>query len=113
MARFYTDEQFPFPVVRCLRELGHDVLTVQDAGNAGKGIPNDEVLAFAVAQQRTVLTLNRYDFVRLHRLSSNHYGIVVCTNDRNWRAFAERIDAVVKKCESLTEQLVRVTLPAS
>ncbi|MDZ8092398.1 MAG: DUF5615 family PIN-like protein [Nostoc sp. DedQUE05] len=36
MARFYTDEQFPFPVVELLRALGHDILTVQEAENADK-----------------------------------------------------------------------------
>jgi hypothetical protein len=30
MARLYTDEHFPFPVVEELRQLGHDVLTLQD-----------------------------------------------------------------------------------
>jgi hypothetical protein len=25
MARFYTDEQFPLPVVKILRTLGHDI----------------------------------------------------------------------------------------
>ena len=29
MAKLYADEQFPRPVVRLLRELGHEVLTVQ------------------------------------------------------------------------------------
>ncbi|WP_335103709.1 DUF5615 family PIN-like protein [Nostoc sp.] len=28
MARFYADEQFPFPVMELLRALGHDVLKV-------------------------------------------------------------------------------------
>lgn len=32
MARLYADENFPFPVVVCLRALGHDVLTTNDAG---------------------------------------------------------------------------------
>jgi len=27
MARFYADDDFPFPVVERLRQLGHDVLT--------------------------------------------------------------------------------------
>jgi len=67
MARFYTDEQFPFPVVELLRSLGHDVLTVQEAGNADQGIPDDEVLAFAISQERSILTINRDDFIRLHR----------------------------------------------
>jgi predicted nuclease of predicted toxin-antitoxin system len=57
MARFYADEQFPFPVVELLRTLGHDVLTVQEAGNADRGIPDEEVLAFAISQERSILTV--------------------------------------------------------
>ena len=34
MARLYADENFAQPAVERLRELGHDVLTVQDAGKA-------------------------------------------------------------------------------
>jgi hypothetical protein len=42
MVRFYADEQFPFQVVELLRNLGHDVLTVQEARNANQRIPDDE-----------------------------------------------------------------------
>ena len=45
-----------------LRSLGHDVLTVQDAGNAGKSDP--EVLALAIAGNRAILTQDRCDFIR-------------------------------------------------
>ena len=34
MARFYTDENFPLAVVELLRTFGHDILTVQEAGNS-------------------------------------------------------------------------------
>ncbi|HSM82252.1 MAG TPA: DUF5615 family PIN-like protein, partial [Nodosilinea sp.] len=61
MARLYADEQFPRQVTERLRELGHDVVTVQDAGQSGQADP--AVLAFAVAHQRAVLTQNRRDFV--------------------------------------------------
>lgn len=54
MARFYADEQFPFPVVELLRTWGHDVLTVQETGNAEQGISDDEVLAFAISQERSI-----------------------------------------------------------
>ncbi|HIK45507.1 MAG TPA: DUF5615 family PIN-like protein [Leptolyngbyaceae cyanobacterium M65_K2018_010] len=47
MARLYADEHFPYPVVEFLRQLGHDVLTVQEAGQAGLKVPDDQVLAFA------------------------------------------------------------------
>ena len=49
MARFYADEQFPLPVVELLRILEHDVLTVQEAGNAYQGILDEEVRSDAKA----------------------------------------------------------------
>jgi predicted nuclease of predicted toxin-antitoxin system len=58
MARFYADEQFPFPVVELLRNLGHDVLTVQEAGNADQRIPDDEVLAFAISHKSGTGNIN-------------------------------------------------------
>ncbi|NDJ23951.1 hypothetical protein GS682_20345 [Nostoc sp. B(2019)] len=111
MARFYADEQFPFPVVELLRTLGHDILTVQEAGNADQGIADDEVLAFATSQERSILTINRYDFIRLHRRNSNHFGIIVCTNNRNWEQFAARIDEAVIAEEPLQGKLIRVVRP--
>ncbi|WP_445174893.1 DUF5615 family PIN-like protein [Microcoleus sp.] len=47
MARLYADEQFPRQVVQNLRSLGHDVQTVQEAGNAG--LPDEDVLVFAIS----------------------------------------------------------------
>ena len=81
MARLYADEHFPRIVSELLRTMGHDVLTVQEAGKANQGIPDDEVLAFAVSNARAVLTINRFDFVGLHRLQPNHAGIIVFSND--------------------------------
>jgi predicted nuclease of predicted toxin-antitoxin system len=72
MARFYANEQFSFPTVNHLRSLGHDVLTTSEAGQSNQGIPDPEVLAFAQAQRRAVLTLNRKDFIRLHRQVPDH-----------------------------------------
>ncbi|NEQ24217.1 MAG: hypothetical protein F6K28_34870 [Microcoleus sp. SIO2G3] len=46
MARLYADEQFPREVVELLRPLGHDILTVQEAGNANQWIPDEAVLSF-------------------------------------------------------------------
>jgi predicted nuclease of predicted toxin-antitoxin system len=112
MARFYADEQFPFQVVELLRNLGHDVLTVQEAGNANQRIPDDQVLAFAVNQERSILTINRVDFIRLHRRDNEHFGIVVCTNNRNWEQFAARVDEAVKAEESLRGKLIRVLRPS-
>lgn len=102
MARFYADEQFPLPVVEFLRALGHDVLTVREAGNAEQGIPDDEVLAFAIGQERSILTINKYDFVRLHRRNDNHYGIVVCSDDRKNRIIEIRVLKVTQNTQIMS-----------
>jgi predicted nuclease of predicted toxin-antitoxin system len=112
VARLYADEQYPFPVIEFLRAFGHDVLTVQEAGNAGIKIPDAEVLAFATTNERAVLTLNRKDFKRLHRLQPNHAGIIVCTDDRDWERLARRIDEAILNEEILTGKLLRVNRPA-
>jgi Domain of unknown function (DUF5615) len=113
MARLYADEQFPREVSDHLRMLGHDVLTVQEAGNANLGIPDEDVLAFAISDQRAVVTLNRHDFIRLHRASSDHYGVIVCTNDPDRTRLATRIDAAIAFEETLSSKLIRVVRPAS
>jgi len=108
MARIYADEQFPFAIVQFLREMGHDVVTVQDAKQAGKKIPDEEVLKFATENNRAVLTLNRKDFIKLHYDIPNHSGIIVCRDDRNWEQFAERINQAILSTQSLDKQLIRV-----
>ncbi len=53
------------------------ISTVQEAGNTG--LPDPDVLAFAVSNQRAVLTQNCRDFIRLHCLQPDHAGIIICT----------------------------------
>ena len=81
VARLYANENFPRQVVERLRRLGHDVLTTHEAGNSGRAIPDSEVLDFAVRTDRAVITLNRRDFIKLHRASDGHRGMIVCTED--------------------------------
>ena len=111
MARLYANENFPRPVVELLRQLGHDVLTTQQADQSGEGIPDPAVLAFAVSEKRAILTINRRDFLRLHRASQEHYGIIVCTVDQDFARQAERIHVAIEKAESLEAQLIRVNRP--
>lgn len=110
MARLYADEQFPRPVVEHLRNLGHDVLTVQEVGNAGKSDP--EVFAFAIADNRAVLTQNRRDFVKLHRSQPNHAGMIICSDDQNFARLAERTHAAISAEESFQGKLIRVVRPS-
>jgi predicted nuclease of predicted toxin-antitoxin system len=106
MARLYADEQFSFPVVALLRNFGHDALTIQEAGNAGHDDP--EVLAFAVNNDRAVVTQNRRHFIRLHTQQPNHAGIIVCTGDKNLEILATRINDAIAGEETLRGKLIRV-----
>ena len=110
--KLYADEQYPYPVVKYLRELGHDVLTVQEAGKANQRIPDDEVLAFATDNDRAVITQNRKDFIQLHRIEPSHAGIIVCTEDRDWNALAQRIHAAMVEQEFLQGKLIRIVKPS-
>jgi uncharacterized protein with PIN domain len=110
MARLYADEQFPRIATEHLRSLGHDVLTVQETGNAGKSDP--EVLAFSIANDRAILTQNRRDFVRLHRENPEHAGMFICSDDKNFVQLAERIHEAILVRDSLQNQIIRVMKPS-
>lgn len=112
MARLYANENFPFAVVLELRRLGHDVLTTLDAGNAGQAVPDAEVLGFAISKGRAVVTLNRRHFVRLHSLTPNHAGIVVCSFDPDFPGQGRRIHEALASVPELRGQLLRVNRPA-
>jgi predicted nuclease of predicted toxin-antitoxin system len=116
MARFYADEQFPRLTSEKLRLLGHDVLTVQEAGKVNQRISDPDVLAYAIADDRVVLTLNRYDFINLHKSTPIHKGVIICSENPNFIRLAEKIhEAVVAldylaagNINPLENQLVRV-----
>ncbi len=112
MARCYANENFPLPAVEILRHLGHDVLTTPESGRAGQAIPDADVLAFAVAEQRIVVTLNRRHFIRLHSTMPEHAGIVVCTFDPDFAALAQRIHTALEAQPQMAGQLIRVNRPA-
>ena len=111
MARFYSNENFPLPVVLGLRALGHDVVTIQERGQHNSATPDDDVLMFARLELRAILTLNRKDFIRLHRLTPDHFGIVVCTVDPDFGGQAIRIHEAVEASGDLSGQLIRINRP--
>ena len=107
--RLYADENFPQSVVEELRKLNHDVLTAHDAGQANQRIPDPQVLAYATQQQRAVITQNRYDFIKLHKIVTKHAGIIVCREDhRHPLELANRIQAQLIIQTPLDNKLIRV-----
>lgn len=111
MASIYANENFYRPVVAKLREMGHDVLTSLEARQANKKVPDEHVLLFAISEKRVMLTLNRRHFMRLHRLNSQHFGIIVCTEDADFEALAVRINEVLERGGELENQLVKIYRP--
>lgn len=112
MTQLYANENFPYPVVESLRDLGHDVITVAETGKSNQSWPDDAVLEFASHDERGLLTLNRKHFIRLHQSGVEHAGIIVCTIDLDASALAHRIDVELRKTKDLAGQLLRVNRPA-
>jgi hypothetical protein len=112
MARCYANENFPLPVVEVLRRFGHEILTTAESGRSGQALPDADVLAFAVAEQRVVITLNRRHFIWLHQTTPEHAGIVVCTFDPDFAALAQHIHAALEAHPQMAGQLIRVNRPA-
>ncbi|OKH44754.1 hypothetical protein NIES2101_27815 [Calothrix sp. HK-06] len=108
MADLYSNENFPFDIVTILRQKGHNVLTSYEAGQANQGIPDEQVLIFATQQNRVVITLNRDDFISLHRSNINHAGIIICKDDRDYVGQANTLDAYLKENTNLSNRLIRI-----
>ena len=113
MVRLYANENFPFAVVEELRRLGHDVITIQETGKAGQRTRDDEVLQYAMADDRAVLTLNRRHFFRLHDEHPDHAGIIACTVDNDFGRQARRIHEAIEATGHLAGKLIRVNRPSS
>src|ERR1035438_2323395 len=111
MARFYSNENFPLLTVAKLRELGHEVVTALEAGNANQRIADEAVLAFALLGNRAVLTINRKHFAALHRRGAANCGIVVCSLDADFAGQASRIHEAVSVHADLAGMLIRVNRP--
>jgi predicted nuclease of predicted toxin-antitoxin system len=110
MSRLYTNENFPQGVVLHLRLLGHEVLTTHDAGKSNKSIPDNDVLRYAVENDRIMVTYNRCDFIKLHKADKNHCGVIVCTVDSNHQDLAVRIHNALKEHNPAYGKLIRINL---
>jgi hypothetical protein len=77
--RLYFDEDVSRDIVENLRQRGFDVLSARDAGQLR--LDDDEQLAFAVAQERALVTHNRHHFELRHQhcvsAGQSHWGIII------------------------------------
>ncbi len=71
----FADECVYKVTVALLRSWGHDVLTAQEVGLAGK--PDEEILAYATVHERVLITIDM-DFSNIrHYPPKSHKGIIV------------------------------------
>jgi hypothetical protein len=87
------------------------VVTVEDVGRSGQRWPDADVLEYARTEGRILLTLNRRDFLNLHRRDSEHAGMILCTLDIDFTGQATRIADALMQAESLDGKAVRVNRP--
>ncbi len=68
-------------LVTRLRQAGHDVLTVQEADLSG--LPDADVLTYAISANRVLLTHNADEFRLLHQADDRHSGIIAIYRDND------------------------------
>ncbi len=110
MAKLYLDEDCSDKrLKKALVEFGYDVQTTHDANNLGKD--DKTQLIYAVSQNRAIVTHNRKDFIRIHKETPKHSGIIICTQNPNNQQLAEKIDEKIRTQDQLTNLLLRVNRP--
>lgn len=104
------DEMMSQRIASQLIDLGHDVRCVT-LDPALLGLPDDEILAAATRQGRTLVTLNVKDFVRLdtqYRAAGRSHAGLVLVSTKTFPLDARFIGAVVQSLEKLLVEPVRL-----
>jgi predicted nuclease of predicted toxin-antitoxin system len=103
--RFHLDEHIHSGVARGLRLRGVDLTTTAEAGLLSA--PDDEQLAYCLAENRVVVT-NDLDYLQLHAAGTEHAGICYCHQDKYSIGQLIAILLLVRDCYSPDEMLRRV-----
>jgi len=106
---FFIDEDVHEELAAALRRQGIDAVNAHECGR--KGAKDTEQLAFAVSQQRALITFNLTDFEVLADQyfwqDKQHFGIIV-SPQRTLREILRRLAALTRRFtrESLINQLI-------
>ena len=105
----YANEPFPRGAVTALRTLGFKDMTTHDEGQSNRGIADASVLDYATQRSWVVVTLNRRDFIQLHKTSAGrHAGIVVCTHKLSTDQLAQRIYEMLRREKDVRGRVLRI-----
>ena len=75
--RFLTDVNASGALVKWLRDMGHDVIQVADRD---AGLPDDEILQWAVLEQRIIVTTDNDFEEMIWRQGKTHCGVLRLEN---------------------------------
>jgi len=104
--RLLLDEHISLAVAKQLRGRGHDVVVVVDVGLGG--VADLQVLSWAAANRRVVVTSNIQDFRPLHAMylttGMTHYGIVLVPTGK-YSLKRESLGALVTALDRLLTRL--------
>jgi predicted nuclease of predicted toxin-antitoxin system len=100
--RFHFDENVDPAIADGLRRRGVDVTVPSDVGLVGAS--DDKHLAFAIAEQRVILTHDD-DFLPVSRRGTPHCGIVYCHMQS--RSIGQIIGGLLLICDCLTPEEMR------
>jgi hypothetical protein len=107
--RLYFDEDVSAEIVENLRRRGFDVSCARDSALLSRD--DDAQLAFAVSQQRALVTHNRHDFEARHRryveTGRRHFGIIVARRRPKPARVVQRLLALLDRmtAEGIQDQL--------
>ena len=107
--KLYLDEDVDPLLARVLRDRNMDCLSTHEAHN--RGLSDNDQLAFATALDRTILTFNVKDFVKLakeYATSGKHHSGIIVSNNIPFRELLRCTLFLLTKHpgENLTDKLV-------
>lgn len=108
MSQLLADDNFPRPVVRELRRLGHDIIGLDETGLVSHESVDEDVLRAAAATDRSLLTLDYRSFSSLPPTNDHRPGVIICTFDPDFVGQASRIDSTLADHDSLAGQIIRI-----
>jgi predicted nuclease of predicted toxin-antitoxin system len=96
--KIFADECVYKITVTLLRSWGHDVLTTQDVGLAGK--PDEEILAYAMMHERVLITIDMdFSNIRHYQPKSHKEIIVAKIRPRNANAVHKVLEHLLRNIE--------------
>jgi len=102
------DEDFNHKVLKGLADASYDVTSIRDLGLDRQWFSDEDVLKTAIELGRIVLTHNKRDFIRLHRKTNQHPGIITCYQTSDHDTLTGKILQLLEEVDSFENNLFRI-----